>query len=300
MNSAEEKPRGHGVSALDLPIINHFKLGRLHPKRASIVRVLRTVGILVLSGVHAAAQGTVNFNHRISNVLITRVYGPYAFDISRVQVGNGAVDFPVGDTDWNGWTRLSGPTCLAQLRAAPGPDVADGDLLWAQSSATPFRTGTAAGCVWPVTSTLTGVPVDAPVATMQMFAWDNSSGMYPDAASAYKDWNNGFVFAGLSPKFNVYSIGGGTNLPATLDGLQSFNIHHKSWYPPWITITHQPSDQSVSLTVLSDPGSVYHLQTSTNLIDWTELVAVTNSPGSNTTVNLDSLQSQRRFYRAAP
>src|SRR6185369_539867 len=108
------------------------------------------------------------------------------------------------------------------------------------SRITTFRTGGAAGYVSGVTTALTNIPLDAPAATIQMAVWDNSSGQIPTWESAL---GYGSIL-GLSPKFNVYKIGGITNTPPYLTGLVSFSIHYLEGNPdPYIFL--QPQSQTV-------------------------------------------------------
>jgi hypothetical protein len=52
---------------------------------------------------------------------------------------------------------------------------------------------------------------DTPIATLQMFVWDNSSGQYPTAELALAAWKNGILPAGVSDTFTVTNIGGNVN-----------------------------------------------------------------------------------------
>jgi hypothetical protein len=90
---------------------------------------------------------------------------------------------------------------------------------------------------------LNNVPPNAPVATIQMVAWDNSSGNYPTWVDALPAWGSGLIAAGKSPPVNVTDLGGEVypdNPPAVLIGLQSFNLFFGT--PP--TVVRQPSDQT--------------------------------------------------------
>jgi hypothetical protein len=89
---------------------------------------------------------------------------------------------------------------------------------------------------------LGNVAVDAPVATLQMAAWENKGGLFADWPAAQTAWQQGILRAGLSSTFNVYAIGGGVNTPPNLAGLQSFTILDMSMYPP-PQILAQPQSQ---------------------------------------------------------
>jgi hypothetical protein len=172
------------------------------------------------------AQGTVIFNNRLGST--SHVYGGGTSSVR----GNAANDSPAGSTSYaglsligaNGLTGLYGAsTTLAQLLAANGANQAESSLLPA-AGITTFRTGAAAGNIAPTTATLAGVPADAATATLQMVAWDNSSGLYPTWTQASVAWAAGLISAGRSATFNVNAIGGQANPAPTLDNLTSFNI----------------------------------------------------------------------------
>jgi hypothetical protein len=184
------------------------------------------------------AQGTVNFNNRVTGQVVTHIY-----DADLCFEGNGTNDFPLGLVDWTPFTKLSGPSFVAQLLAAAGSDRPDSALVQA-NPATTFRTGAAAGNVAGFTATLQNVPLDAPVATIKMVAWDNASGLYPTWAEAEQAWRGGYIKVGFSSRLNVYLIGGNNNVPPVLAGLQSFSIStwEGSGYPH---IFVQPQSQAV-------------------------------------------------------
>ncbi len=351
---------------------------------------------LLIGGGQALAQGTVNFANRVSGTLVCYVYGPQPCQPGYSLYGNGTGDTPPGTTDWIGFTKLSGSNYLAQLRAAPGADASESALRWATSAPTSFRTGTGAGVLVATTGILDGVAKDATVATLQLFVWDNTSGLYPDAVSGFNAAKAGLVVYGYSTKFNLNAIGGDFNVPPNLTGLRSFNIYSLSAFPAIPHITLQPSNRTVDagsdatfyvgavyyptyaggpmtpytgpfqwyfggaplsggingsltitnaqakdaggysvlltgpcgsvmsataqltvtlrvhdiggtlnpdgfhLTILSDPGLVCHVDTSTNLVDWTTLTWVTNTLGSTTIIDPWPPARDRRFYRAVP
>jgi len=166
------------------------------------------------------AQGTVNFYNRVTGTLVTHVFSG---GVSQ-RVGNGSGDTPTGNTDWTGFTPIAGGTYFAQLLAAPGAGVPEGSLS-PQGATTTFRTGTAAGNVAAITATLGNVAKDAASATLEMVAWDNSSGLYSTWTQASAAFNQGLIAAGKSGAFTVNAIGGDFNTPPNLTGLQSFNIY---------------------------------------------------------------------------
>jgi len=171
------------------------------------------------------AQGTVIFNNRLGST--THVYGG-----GPMIRGNAANDTPAGSTSYAGLTLIGAngltgqwgaATTFAQLLAANGANQPESSLIPA-AGITTFRTGAAAGNIAQVTATLAGVPADSPVATLQMVAWDNSSGLYPTWTQASVAWSAGLILAGRSATFNVNAIGGQANPAPTLDNLTSFNI----------------------------------------------------------------------------
>jgi hypothetical protein len=172
------------------------------------------------------AQGTVIFNNRLDNT--SHVYGGGASSVR----GNAANDTPAGSTSYTGLPLIGAngllgtfgaSTTFAQLLAANGANQAESSLLPA-AGITTFRTGAAAGNIAQVTATLAGVPADAATATLQMVAWDNSSGLYPTWTQASVAWLAGLINAGRSATFNLDKIGGQANPAPTLVGLTSFNI----------------------------------------------------------------------------
>lgn len=185
----------------------------------------------------ARGQGTVIFNNRITGTggLTTHVWSSSSTNPGMAWVGLGSNDSPSGTTPFGsasatsmiGYGGSGGhygyKTTFAQLLAAPGADQPESNLVPAGQTTT-FRSGASVGGVAGIVATLGNVPKDAPVATVQMVAWDNSSGLYPTWTEAYTAWWNGFISAGKSVPFNVYNIGGDTNPAAALVGVQSFNL----------------------------------------------------------------------------
>jgi len=172
------------------------------------------------------AQGTIWLNNR-SAAGTSHVWGPSATTPSLSLVGQAATgDSPAATTDYvgAGMAPLAGPNYLVTLLGATGADVPEASLV-PQSIATSFRTGSGAGFIALQTVTLSAIPLDAPVATMQLFAWDNSSGLYPTYSTALAEaWAAGTVAAGKSLPVNVEAIGGSLNTPPQV-GWTSFNIY---------------------------------------------------------------------------
>jgi hypothetical protein len=184
-----------------------------------VVKKLILAALSAICSVSLLAQGTVYFGNRIAGSVITHVYFGYP-DL----VGNGSNDYPPGTVNWAGYTPVIGSQCMAQLLAAPGSNQTEYSLQPA-SPTTTFRTTTVgAGWVNALTATLNNVPPDAPVATIEMVVWDNSSGLYPTWTQARAAWQAGLVFAGESGTFNLGPIGGLITPAPDLIGLQSFSF----------------------------------------------------------------------------
>jgi hypothetical protein len=73
---------------------------------------------------------------------------------------------------------------------------------------------------------------DAPQATLEMVAWDNSSGLYPTWSQASVAWLNDLIAAGTSGTWNQDKIGGAVNVPPFMinstdptQRVRSFSIH---------------------------------------------------------------------------
>ena len=151
------------------------------------MKKLLTVAALLVAAYATQAQGTVNFNNRVS----------------------GVVDAPVFDV--GGTTKLDGAGFSAGLY--------EGDTL--VGAAVPFRTGAGAGYWNPVggADRTTSVAAGAN-ATLTVRAWEASGGAtYAAAVAAGKK-------AGKSDAFTVATGGAGAppSLPSNLAGLKSFQL----------------------------------------------------------------------------
>jgi len=196
------------------------------------MKKLILAAITLTSALSVFAQGTVVFVNRSAAGTTHLWYTPS----TRTAIqGNGATDSPAGSTDFAGAGgvlvgtsgSLAGPTTFGQLLAAPGSNAAESSLVPALGIVT-FRTGAAAGFSSTATATLNNVLPDAPVASIEMVAWDNSSGLYPTWAQASVAWANNLIAAGRSAEFNLSNIGGTTFTPPNITGpglLTSFNVY---------------------------------------------------------------------------
>jgi hypothetical protein len=179
------------------------------------------------------AQGTVIFNNRLSGT--SHVYAPLNIsDISPIQ-GNGSNDTPSGSTSYGGRFAIGAigtggqygaATTLAMLLGAPGSNAPESSLVPQIGPASSFRTGTASGAVAGSIATFNNIPPDAPVASFEMVAWDNSSGLYPTWSLASVAWMNEWIAAGKSTEFVLFNIGGPVNSPPVLfPGATSFDLY---------------------------------------------------------------------------
>lgn len=175
---------------------------------------------LAVTAVSVIAQGSVNFTTVSGSLLRAPVYGPELGDSTVSKTGNSAAGIPAGAQVYTG-ALLTGSGYTAQLWAAAGAGQAADSLVAALGATTSFRTGSAAGFVANITGVLTGVPLDAPAATLQLRVWDNMGGTITSWGQAV----TAQVASGMSPLFTVNSIGGNLNPPPFLEGLQSFNVY---------------------------------------------------------------------------
>lgn len=179
------------------------------------------------------AQGTIFFNNR-NSLGTSHVYAPLAPGSTVHQIGNGSADGPAGVTDWTGYTGIGlgglnglygGSTTLAQLLAANGSNQSESSLT-PQGGTVTFRTGAAAQGFTQTgfTDTLGNIPKDSAVATLEVVAWDNSSGLYSTWTLASAAWLNGLIAAGKSGTFNQLAVGGDLNTPPNTV-FPSFNLY---------------------------------------------------------------------------
>jgi hypothetical protein len=196
------------------------------------------------------AQGTIVFANRFVGAYVQHVYAPLATAPTFSQIGNGSADTPVGGTNWAGFTLVGnlgtaglyqGATTFAQLLTAPGSDQTEASLV-PQAPAITFRTGAGAGFT-VLGTTVTAINVGAPgTATIEMVAWDNSSGLYTTWGNASTigtadwAWVNGLIAAGRSGRWNDTLGGFGSPIPGTPPNpqAQSFNLYS-------LTIVPEPS-----------------------------------------------------------
>jgi len=201
--------------------------------------ILAAFALSTAAGVYA--QGTVNLANRITGVATTHIWGPSSTTPSLSLIGLGSNDGPSGSVNFSGsgMSMIGGAlagkygasTTFAQLLGANGGGAAETSLVPVGQTTT-FRTGGAIGNLAQITSTLSGatppIPADAALATLELVAWDNSSGLYPTWTQASVAWLAGTIAAGKSGAFNVSGLGGGVNPTPYLNNvspLNSFNLY---------------------------------------------------------------------------
>ncbi len=195
--------------------------------------ILTAIAISSISaGINVFAQATVHFDNNVGVTLRTHVYsGPGPLQ------GNGSSDTPPGTTVWGTGYKLIGTTgglaantTFAQRLGAPGYNQPESGLLPGQGI-TSFRTGANAGQVAPTIETFNNIAPNAAAATLEMVAWDNSSGLYPTWTQASVAWVAGLIMAGESGRWNQDALGGTQPAPNLINStdpsqhLQSFSVY---------------------------------------------------------------------------
>jgi hypothetical protein len=183
------------------------------------------------------AQGTISFNNNISG-LRTRVYAPLSSNPALSQIGNGSIDTPSGTTSWAGFAEIGaagtggqygGATTLLTFLGAPNTGDQQSSLQ-AGAGITTFKTGAGGGLISAtLTETFANIAPDySSGATVEMVAWDDSTGLYSTWALASVAWEAGTIAAGESDLVNITStIGGTINTPPILPNtLESFNLYY--------------------------------------------------------------------------
>jgi hypothetical protein len=193
------------------------------------------------------AQGSVVFNNRVVGAYLQHVYAPLATAPTFSQIGNGTADLlggTNGSTSWAGFSLIGnlgtagiyqGATTIAQLLAGNGFNQTEASLVPMSPIAT-FRTGAAAGFLQgAIVATAANVPAtvsSSGQATLEMVAWDNSTGLYTtwgDASTvgtADWAWQHGLIAAGESGRWNDI-LGGAGAPPSSPPNPQapSFNLY---------------------------------------------------------------------------
>jgi hypothetical protein len=192
--------------------------------------------LLVIAGLlcvtaGALAQGTIQFNNRVTGTstaaVVAPVYGPDPANPTQAKYGNpataGTTPIPAGTQTYGGQALVgSGFTASIWARAA-GSGAA-----FVQAATTPFRAAgsTSTPGFWVIPGTaviLPNVPSDPTVrAEILIRVWDNQGGTITAWDTAVQRGN---VAVGQSLPFTVSDqLGGGVVLSPTLRGLESFNL----------------------------------------------------------------------------
>ena len=190
----------------------------------------------VTCAISVFAQGTILFNTRAAFTYISHVYAPLASDIYLSQIGEGTADYlnsAYGTTSWTGWTLVGtalggaygGSSTMAELLIANG-STTEGSLLPTTPLAT-FRTGAGAGWTMGGITVMANNVHDPGLATLEMVAWDDSSGLYSTWALAKAAWLGGSIAAGKSQIWNDTLGGFGTPVPGLppYPQAESFNLY---------------------------------------------------------------------------
>jgi hypothetical protein len=193
------------------------------------------------------AQGLVNFNNRVTGVIVAPVYGPEPGDATVAKSGNTPSGTPAGSTTYGG-ALLSGANYTAELWGGPA-----GATELSRLATTTFKVGTLSGFVVAPAApvAVSGVPPGG-TANLQLRAWDNRGGTVLSWSAAQS--NPRTVASGASPIFASPPLGDGMLNPApNLTGLRSFNIHLLG--PPVFTVRSVDScPRNATLHFTINPG----------------------------------------------
>jgi hypothetical protein len=98
---------------------------------------------------------------------------------------------------------------FAQLIGAPSSNAPESSLLPSITPPTTFRTGPLGGTLAAVSysATFNNIAPDAPFASFELVAWDNSTGLYPTWTQASASWEGGVIDAGRSLEFTLANSG---------------------------------------------------------------------------------------------
>jgi hypothetical protein len=228
-----------------------------HLTTATAPRALLLLLLTLLAAHRGDAQGTISFNTRIAGAPVNQtahIWAPSTSNPGLSLIGLGSNDTPSGTTLFGSATAMSligasgsggqygYRTTFAQLIGAVGQNVPESALV-PLAGVTTFRSGTSLGCVAATISTFTNNPasVDAPWATVEIVAWDNSSSLYPTWTQASPAWQSGLISAGHSAPFNVANIGGTANgnpvLTSAGQPISGFSFTLGFYYPTPSVVT---------------------------------------------------------------
>jgi hypothetical protein len=171
------------------------------------------------------AQGTVNYNIRVSGIVVGHVYGSSGTGPLDSRSGNTTGETPIG-TQVYATPVLQGSGFSAQLFSVNLADQAEGGLVAVATSLTTFRTGaTLGGTIATSIQTIPNVPIGG-TGTFQLRVWDNLGGTVTSWTAAAPLWNNGLgtLAAGKSALFNIANLGDPVTFPADMVNFKSFNL----------------------------------------------------------------------------
>jgi hypothetical protein len=185
----------------------------------------KTLLTLALVGATAAAfaQGTINYNIRVTSVVVGHVYAPDAGNPALSKTGNTAGETPSGTQTYTGGL-LQGSGWSAQLFSANLVGQAEGSLVAQTTSVTTFRSGaTLGGTIAPIAQTIDNVPISGN-GTFQLRVWNNLGGTVNTWQAAEPLWLSGAIAAGKSALFDISGLGGGLITPPDMVNFRSFNV----------------------------------------------------------------------------
>jgi|GEM_PF-465780 len=191
------------------------------------------------------AQGTIWLENRILGTggTTVRVYAPLNPMDTVSVVGRSAIDTPPGSTDFGGrlligasglTQQYGGTTTYAQYLMAVGENQPAASLV-AVGATTTFRTGSGAGFLSSITSTITAIgatPIEPDYSgslTVSIVAWDAQTYKFWEGPGGAKEaWLRGEIAAGMMAPFGITSLGGLTPIVhpnQTGQVLTSFNLY---------------------------------------------------------------------------
>jgi hypothetical protein len=200
----------------------------------------------------AFPQGQVIFDNRVAGIVVAPIYDLDPADPHLVRRGNTVEATPPGSQAYAG-PLLAGSGFSAQLFG--GTTNTPAEQLQALGVPTVFRSNQLAGFVLPPPQALTvaGVP-EGHCARLQLRAWNNRNGtlvIWEQAA------NDRLAARGESAPFISLPLGGISNTPPNLVGLESFNIALPASEPTALRINFQPAGAALPPGYLGDYGDPF-------------------------------------------
>jgi hypothetical protein len=189
------------------------------------MKKLVVIALALASAYGAFAQGTVRNVNNVTGFLVAKVYGVDPTAPTVAQHGNVATGLPAGSVTYGG-AALAGTGFTIQLWGIGGVVTDATTLLLANSGASTFRTGGAAGIWTETAAAIQNAPGGAGShATAEVRVWDNKGGTITTWNAALAAWQAGTTAMGRSGLFDIANLGdGGSQTPPLLDNLRSFNL----------------------------------------------------------------------------